>query len=256
MRTAAFVGGAGICCVESEIAGVGGDSDSPLSERSSALLWGRCSGTDSLPSGHFDEESASRGRSSCYQSTTWAPNGCSTTTVDMLDVVEVAPGIHRLGRKRHSFYLIAEAGKVTVVDAVVVTHAHTHHIGFAGAAAERGIPVEVLEAEAAFAMDRSAGSQVDMTDLPLWKPRVILFLTEMVRAGAHNRVAVPGSRLWTTVRCSTCPAAPRRGDAGSHRRARLLLAGRSSRALLGRCARCARPHRRNSGPAAPSRRVP
>ncbi len=110
----------------------------------------------------------------------------------MLDVVEVAPGIHRLGRKRHSFYLIAEAGKVTVVDAVVVTHAHTHHIGFAGAAAERGIPVEVLEAEAAFAMDRSAGSQVDMTDLPLWKPRVILFLTEMVRAGAHNRVAVPG----------------------------------------------------------------
>jgi len=129
----------------------------------------------------------------------------------------VAEGVYRLGRKRHNFYLVVEGGAATVIDAggsaefgllrsglgalgltldaveaVAVTHAHSDHIGFAALASGRSIPVKVHEHEAAFARDRSAGSQVGMGDVPLWKPRVWLFLVEMVRAGAHRAYPVPG----------------------------------------------------------------
>jgi len=130
---------------------------------------------------------------------------------------EVAEDIYRLGRSRHNFYLIAQGGKATVIDAggsselvlleralhhldmvlddveaVLVTHAHTDHIGFAALASSQGVSVRVHEDEAEYARDRSKGSQISPTDLPLWRPRVWLFLTEMLRAGAHKGYAVPG----------------------------------------------------------------
>ena len=129
---------------------------------------------------------------------------------------EIADGIHRLGSSHHNFYLIVEGGRATVIDAggsndlrrlsaaleglglafedveaVLVTHAHSDHIGFAGLASRRGIPVKVHEDEAAYARDRSAGSQMRPTDLPLWKPRTWVFLAEMLRAGAHKAYPVP-----------------------------------------------------------------
>jgi glyoxylase-like metal-dependent hydrolase (beta-lactamase superfamily II) len=124
---------------------------------------------------------------------------------------QVAQGLYRLGRKRHNFYLFAEGGRVTVVDAggsrelpvleaglsalglklddvegLLITHAHTDHIGFARQAEKKGISVKAHEDEAAYAMDGAAGSQIGMTDLPLWKPRAIAFIVEMVRAGADR----------------------------------------------------------------------
>jgi glyoxylase-like metal-dependent hydrolase (beta-lactamase superfamily II) len=132
-------------------------------------------------------------------------------------VRRVAADVYRLGRRRHNFYVVVEGGRVTVVDAggsrelgllltglgtlgldldaieaVLLTHAHTDHIGFAAEVAAAGIPVKVHEDEAAFAREPTAGTQVATGDLPMWRPPVILFLAEMVRAGAHRVRPVSG----------------------------------------------------------------
>lgn len=124
---------------------------------------------------------------------------------------QVAEGLYRLGRKHHNFYLFVEGGRATVVDAggsrelpmleaalaalglsldsveaLLITHAHTDHIGFARLLEKRGTSVKVHEDEAAYAMDGSAGSQIGPTDVPLWKPRVIAFIAEMMRSGADR----------------------------------------------------------------------
>ena len=124
---------------------------------------------------------------------------------------QVAEGLYRLGRKRHNFYLLAEGGRATVVDAggsrelplleealtalgltldsveaLLITHAHTDHIGFARLLEKQGMSVKVHEDEAAYAMDGSAGSQIGPTDVPLWKPRVIAFIAEIMRSGADR----------------------------------------------------------------------
>jgi glyoxylase-like metal-dependent hydrolase (beta-lactamase superfamily II) len=92
--------------------------------------------------------------------------------------MEVAPGIHRIGdRSIVNSYLLEEAGQVTVIDAglpghyrglprelaamgrtvadvraLVLTHGHTDHIGFAERLRrERQVPVSVHEADAALA---------------------------------------------------------------------------------------------------------
>jgi glyoxylase-like metal-dependent hydrolase (beta-lactamase superfamily II) len=124
---------------------------------------------------------------------------------------QVADGLFRLGRKYHNFYLIVEKGCATVVDAggskelpllesalaaeglalddveaLLITHGHSDHVGFASRAAKRGVKVKVHEDEAAFVRDAAAGTQVRPTELPLWKPKAIIFVVEMVRAGAHR----------------------------------------------------------------------
>lgn len=91
--------------------------------------------------------------------------------------MEVAPGIRRIGTGVVNVYLIEEAGEVTVIDtgvagqwkalpselaamgrsladvrAVLLTHGHPDHIGFAERMRrERGTPVWVHEADAALA---------------------------------------------------------------------------------------------------------
>ena len=88
--------------------------------------------------------------------------------------MEVAPGIRRIGPGLANVYLVEEAGAVTIVDAgmpgywralprelaamgrsladvraVVLTHAHTDHIGFAERIrTERGMPIRVHELDA------------------------------------------------------------------------------------------------------------
>jgi glyoxylase-like metal-dependent hydrolase (beta-lactamase superfamily II) len=92
--------------------------------------------------------------------------------------MEVAPGIHRIGNEGLvNSYLVEESGEVTIVDAglagqyrqlaealaamgrsledvraLVLTHGHSDHIGYAERLRrERGVPVSVHEADAALA---------------------------------------------------------------------------------------------------------
>jgi glyoxylase-like metal-dependent hydrolase (beta-lactamase superfamily II) len=93
-------------------------------------------------------------------------------------IMKIAPGIHRIGdNSMINAYLIEQAGEVTIIDAgvsgfykdidrelaamgrtpadvraLVLTHGHTDHIGFAERLRrERGVPVSVHEADAALA---------------------------------------------------------------------------------------------------------
>src|SRR5262249_61940329 len=93
-------------------------------------------------------------------------------------IMKSAPGIHRIGNNSMiNAYLVEQAGEVTIIDAgvsgfykditgelaamgrtpadvraLVLTHGHTDHIGFAERLRrEAGVPVSVHEADAALA---------------------------------------------------------------------------------------------------------
>ena len=121
----------------------------------------------------------------------------------------VGDGVHRLGTRRHNFYLIVEDGQATLIDAgcsgewaqlldaleslgmtlgslegVVVTHVHSDHFGLARRAADGGVDVRVHEDEETRALGRYRGRFSATTkDLPLWKPSAVWNLLPMLRAG-------------------------------------------------------------------------
>jgi glyoxylase-like metal-dependent hydrolase (beta-lactamase superfamily II) len=95
------------------------------------------------------------------------------------------------------------------VEALLITHGHTDHIGFARRAAEFGIAVKVHENEAPFLRDAAAGSQVTTTELPLWKPKAVVFIIEMVRAGAHKEYRLDDFETVTDGEQIDVPGRPR-----------------------------------------------
>jgi glyoxylase-like metal-dependent hydrolase (beta-lactamase superfamily II) len=129
---------------------------------------------------------------------------------------EVAPDVYRLGSKYHNFYAIVDGGRATVIDAgcsaewksllvgigqiglqptdieaVLLTHAHPDHMGFAARASDTGISVKVHEHEAEIAAGRESGHTVAPTALPWWKPGTWLFMATLMRAGVTTTMPVP-----------------------------------------------------------------
>lgn len=124
---------------------------------------------------------------------------------------EVAPGVYRFGTARVNWYLVEadegltliDAGlpghweqlvdglgaldaDLAVVDAVVLTHGHPDHIGFAERLRETAeVPVYVHEADRGLAMGADSGSMSGV--LPnLWRPALLGLFYEMARSGGFS----------------------------------------------------------------------
>lgn len=125
---------------------------------------------------------------------------------------QVADGIHRLGTSIHGFYILAEGGKATVVDAgcsrewtklvsglaqlglqpddveaILITHVHADHFGFAAKAASEGLSVKVHVDDLVRAEGRYEGkAAVQVSDLNLLKPATWRFILPLAIAGVRS----------------------------------------------------------------------
>jgi glyoxylase-like metal-dependent hydrolase (beta-lactamase superfamily II) len=136
---------------------------------------------------------------------------------------QVVPGVHRLGADVVSFYLVEEDGRYTVVDAglprlfaqlpaaleelgadlhdvdaVVLTHAHRDHIGFAERLrTEAQAVVHVHGADAQIART-AARAQTEGSDLPyLWRPAAVRHALQVARHGGARVPRVEDVRTFS-----------------------------------------------------------
>jgi glyoxylase-like metal-dependent hydrolase (beta-lactamase superfamily II) len=131
---------------------------------------------------------------------------------------QVAAGVHRLGNDLVNFYLIEDEGRLTLVDAglprhrgqlesalhslgrtpadleaVILTHAHSDHVGFAGRLQrDAGTPVHVHELDADMARTARAQKR-ERSMLPYLRNRATLqlFATFLREGGLPQKVAHP-----------------------------------------------------------------
>src|SRR5207245_3559412 len=113
--------------------------------------------------------------------------------------MRIAPGIHRVGAGLVSCYLLEESGEITIIDAgapgywndlpselaamgrtfadiraLVLTHAHIDHVGFAERLRrERGVPVSVHELDAKMARGEAKPQNQKMLGIGLAALRFI-----------------------------------------------------------------------------------
>ena len=191
---------------------------------------------------------------------------------------DVADGVHRVGEHFVNWYLIEESGQLTVVDAglpaswrsllealkaigrapgdveaLVLTHAHFDHIGFAERArVELGIPVWVHENDSSltrrpwlYMSERSPFSYLGPKTLPI--------VSSFIRAGAPRVGPIREVRRFGDEGSLDVPGSPRCPvHTGPHPGPRRAPPARARRGHLGRRASHARPLHRHSGP--PDRR--
>jgi glyoxylase-like metal-dependent hydrolase (beta-lactamase superfamily II) len=146
--------------------------------------------------------------------------------------MKIAPGIHRLGAGLVNSYLIDEGGEITIVDAgapgywndlpkelaamgrafsdvraLVLTHAHIDHVGFAERLRrEKGVPVSVHELDAKMARGEAKPQNQKMLGIGFAALRFIRFALAkgMLRATPILEVATFGDGATLDV-----PGAPR-----------------------------------------------
>lgn len=123
--------------------------------------------------------------------------------------MQLTPSIHRGGDSIVNWYAVVDGGKVTLVDAglprhwsqlgtvldglgrspgdveaVLLTHAHVDHVGFADRArTELGAGVRAHAADVPVAEGAEPEQRITVGKLPLWKPAAWKFLAVMVRGG-------------------------------------------------------------------------
>jgi glyoxylase-like metal-dependent hydrolase (beta-lactamase superfamily II) len=124
---------------------------------------------------------------------------------------EVAAGVYRFGTRRVNWYLVAADGRLTIVDAglpghwqqlldglddlgygledveaLVLTHGHSDHIGFAEQLHEAvAVPVLIHEADAALVDGTDEGSASEVMR-NLWRPAILRLVFEFARGGGFS----------------------------------------------------------------------
>jgi glyoxylase-like metal-dependent hydrolase (beta-lactamase superfamily II) len=123
---------------------------------------------------------------------------------------EVAPGVHRLGSDRVNWYVLEAGGRFTVVDAglpahyeqlpallesrgatlddvaaLVLTHGHTDHVGFAERLRREGVPVYAHEGDDEL-LATGGGDLPRFFLRNLYRPSVAGYLLEAVRGGGRD----------------------------------------------------------------------
>jgi glyoxylase-like metal-dependent hydrolase (beta-lactamase superfamily II) len=147
--------------------------------------------------------------------------------------MKIAEGIHRLGDGLVNSYLLGEGSEVTIIDAampgywsdlpaelaamgrtlddvraVVLTHGHSDHIGFAERARrERGVPVQVHELDAALArgeVPNPAKGAGPIRPIPILRFLLLAVMKGALRTPRLSEVATFGDGATLDV-----PGAPR-----------------------------------------------
>lgn len=132
------------------------------------------------------------------------------TRVVQPDEGEVAAGVHRLGSRRVNWYVVEDEGRFTVVDAglpahfdqltafleaqgadmeaveaLVLTHGHVDHLGFAERLRGAGVPVYAHEGDDGL-LSSGGGSLPEFFLRNCYRPSVAAYLFEAVRSGARD----------------------------------------------------------------------
>jgi glyoxylase-like metal-dependent hydrolase (beta-lactamase superfamily II) len=125
---------------------------------------------------------------------------------------EVLPGVHLLGSRRVNFYVIEEGRSLTLVDcgfdghlryltawldgrgrtlsdveAILLTHGHADHVGFAERLREKGVPVYLAEADTAFAKSPAGRRPPQRLVRSLWRPSVLGLFGEAMFDGVFTQ---------------------------------------------------------------------
>ncbi|NND04533.1 MAG: MBL fold metallo-hydrolase, partial [Acidimicrobiia bacterium] len=147
---------------------------------------------------------------------------------------QVGEGIYRLGTDIHNFYLLTAGGKATVVDAgcskelpkleaalaslemkrddveaIIMTHAHADHIGFAAEANNAGTEVRTSEVEGPIATGEQKVHAVKIPQLPLWKLGTWKFLIGLLKVGVMKAPSVESVVTFTDGEVLDLPGNPK-----------------------------------------------
>lgn len=147
---------------------------------------------------------------------------------------QVAENIYRLGSPHHNFYLLTEGGKATVVDAgasrelekleaglaslrmkrddveaILLTHAHADHIGFAAEAQTGGTEVRTSEPEAPIATGQEPVHAITIPQLPLYRLGTWKFLIALIKVGVLKAPSVESVVTFKEGELLDLPGGPR-----------------------------------------------
>ena len=154
---------------------------------------------------------------------------------------QVAENVYRLGTAYHNFYLLTERGKATVVDAgaskelpklevgltslgmkrddveaIILTHAHADHIGFAAEAQAAGTEVRTSEVEAPLATGEEPVHAIKIPQLPLFKLGTWKFLVALIRVGVMKAPSVESVVTFADGETLDLPGSPQAVYAPGH----------------------------------------
>ncbi|HSH17931.1 MAG TPA: MBL fold metallo-hydrolase [Candidatus Saccharimonadales bacterium] len=148
---------------------------------------------------------------------------------------DIVPGVHRIEHAYTNFYLVEEAGRLTIIDAglpkgwglllgaldqlgfergdvaaIAITHAHFDHLGFAARVqTELDIPVWIHKSDSYIARHPYRyDHEKDRLLYPLNNPRAIPILTSIAMAGGLSVPGITDARTFDAIDHLDVPGRP------------------------------------------------